>query len=113
MNRTNFKSSPSRKVFVVFNTLFLTVVSIVALIPLVHVIMASFLDPAALAVTDGLILWPSKFSLIGYITVFKTTQIWTGYLNSIFYVACSVSLGTLLTLFGAYVTSRKGLFWNK
>ena len=107
------KSSPSRKAFLAFNTVFLSVICFIALIPVVHVLMASFLDPRTLARTQGIILWPTKFSLEGYIAVFKTTQIWTGYLNSILYVTCSVSVGTVLTLFGAYVTSRKGLFWNK
>lgn len=107
------RSSPSRKLFVLINTIFLTAVSIIALIPVIHVFMASFLDPTTLAVTDGLILWPSKFSLEGYTAVFQTKEIWVGYLNSIIYVSCSVLLGTMLTLFGAYVTSRKNLFWNK
>lgn len=107
------KASPGRKAFLLFNAIFLSMISFVSLIPVIHVLMASFLDPVTLAVTDGIIFWPTKFSLAGYTAVFQTTSIWTGYLNSILYVTCSVTLGTVLTLFGAYVTSRRGLFWNK
>jgi putative aldouronate transport system permease protein len=107
------QESFSRKLFIGINTIILTLAALIAIVPVIHVIMASFLDPVKLAQTYGLILWPTKFSLAGYAAVFSTAKIWTGYLNSIFYVSCAVTLGTLLTLFGAYVTSRKGLFWNR
>ena len=41
------KSSPSRKAFVVFNYIFLTVVMIVSLFPLVHMFALSFNSSAA------------------------------------------------------------------
>ena len=105
--------NPARRAFIIINTIVLSLAAFVAIIPVIHVIMASFMHPVTLSQTYGLILWPKVFSLEGYAAVFKTTQIWTGYLNSIFYVSCAVILGTFLTILGAYVTSRRGLFWNK
>ena len=109
----NHKENPARIAFHVINTIVLALAAAIALVPVLHVIMASFLDPVVLSQTYGLILWPSKFSIEGYRAVFATTQIWTGYLNSIIYVGSAVILGTFLTILGAYVTSRRGLFWNR
>ncbi len=107
------RDSASRKVFIVINTIVLSIAALIAIVPVVHVIMASLSDVVKLSQTYGLMLLPAGFSLDGYKAVFSEASIWRGYLNSIIYVACSVSLGTMLTLFGAYVTSRKGLYWNR
>ncbi len=107
------RDSASRKVFIVINTIVLSIAALIAIVPVVHVIMASLSDVVKLSQTYGLMLLPAGFSLEGYKAVFSEASIWKGYLNSIIYVACSVSLGTMLTLFGAYVTSRKGLYWNR
>ncbi len=106
------KESLPRKIFVIFNTLFLTLAALIALIPVIHVFMASFSDPVELSRYNGVILWPKGFSLIGYQKVFESSEIWRGYLNSILYTTSSVALGITLTIFGAYVLSRKGLLWN-
>jgi putative aldouronate transport system permease protein len=106
------KTSLSRKLFIVLNTLFLSFIGIIALIPVIHVVMGSFSDPVGLAQNYGLLLLPTGFSLDGYIKTFQTPEIWGGYLNTLFYVTCSVGLGSLLTLFGAYTLSRRGLLWG-
>lgn len=105
------KNSPSRKTFLFLNTVFLTIVGAIALIPFLHVVMASLSDPFKLAATTGLIAWPRGFSLIGYQKVFESAEIWNGYLNSIFYTIASVTFGSILTILGAYVLSRRNLYW--
>lgn len=106
------KESPSRILFVVFNTIFLSFVGLMAMAPFLHVIMASFSDPFLLIANKGLIWHPLGFTLVGYQKVFESIEIWRGYLNTILYTTASVALGTLLTIFGAYVLSRRGLYWG-
>ena len=59
------KSSPSRKAFVVFNYIFLTVVMIVSLFPLVHMFALSFSSSAA-AQAGKVTIFPVDFSLEAY-----------------------------------------------
>ena len=101
--------SVGKTVFSVCNTIFLTVISIICILPIVHVIMSSFSDPEALALSKGLVLWPKKFSLIGYREVLKSHTVWNGYLHTLVYVFVQTFLGVLFTSIGAYVLSRKNL----
>lgn len=107
------KISASRRIFIVFNSILLGLASLACLVPVIHVLMASFSHPVNAAKHTGLFLWPDGFSLLGYERVFTSPEIWRGYLNTIFYVVCSVSLGSVLTMLGAYVLSRRNLLWNK
>ncbi len=106
------KESPSRILFVAVNAIFLSLVGLLALAPFLHVIMASFSDPFQLIANKGLIWRPLGFTTIGYEKVFQSVEIWRGYLNTILYTTASVALGSLLTILGAYVLSRKGLYWS-
>jgi putative aldouronate transport system permease protein len=106
------KESPSRKLFVVVNAIFLSFLGLIAVAPFLHVIMASFSDPYLLIANKGLIWHPLGFTLVGYQKVFESIEIWRGYLNTILYTAASVALGTMLTILGAYVLSRRGLYWG-
>ena len=71
--------------------------------------MSSFSEPEALALSKGLVLWPRKFSLIGYREVLKSYTVWNGYLHTLIYVSVQTLLGVLFTSIGAYVLSRKNL----
>jgi putative aldouronate transport system permease protein len=106
------KESLPRKAFIVLNATLLTILGAIALIPFVHVLMSSLSDPFKLAANTGLVIWPKGFSLIGYEKVFESVEIWRGYLNTILYTAGSVALGSVLTIFGAYVLSRRNLYWG-
>jgi len=106
------KESLPRKLFIVLNTILLTTLGCIALIPFVHVLMSSLSDPFKLAANIGLVIWPKGFSLVGYEKVFESVEIWRGYLNTILYTAGSVALGSVLTIFGAYVLSRRNLYWG-
>ena len=88
--------SVGKTVFSVCNAILLTTISVICILPIIHVIMSSFSEPEALALSKGLVLWPRKFSLIGYREVLKSYTVWNGYLH------------TLISI-GAYVLSRKNL----
>ncbi|MEG1875641.1 MAG: carbohydrate ABC transporter permease [Angelakisella sp.] len=111
---SNFRRcSIGRKIFIVCNYLLVAAIAVVTLIPIIHVIMASFSDPKQLYVNTSILFHPLGFSLEGYQEVFQKKEVWTGYRNTIIYTICTTLLGTFLTLLGGYVLSRKGLLWGK
>jgi putative aldouronate transport system permease protein len=106
--------STSEKIFNIFNYFILTALCIVCLYPLWHVLMASISDPIIIFGRRGFILWPlGKVALKGYKLVLNNPNIMTGFFNSVFYVVAGTSLSMVLTITGAYVLSRKGVYWNK
>lgn len=101
--------SVGKTVFSVCNAILLTTISVICILPIIHAIMSSFSEPEALALSKGLVLWPRKFSLIGYREVLKSYTVWNGYLHTLIYVSVQTLLGVLFTSIGAYVLSRKNL----
>ena len=101
------KTSTSRKCFVVFNTVFLTLLSVVCLYPMVYVLFASFSDSRELMAHSGLLLSPIKFNVNAYTSVFKNPSILSGYRNTLFILVVGTIYSVTLTSLGAYVLSRK------
>ena len=86
----------------------------VCLLPMWHVIMGSLSDPLTLAASNSFLFFPisGKFSIEGWKIVFRNNLILRGYLNTIFYTTASTVLGVFLSMLGAYVLSKKKLFWK-
>lgn len=110
--------TPSRRVFEVFNYLFLTCFALVCLMPVLHVLFASFSDPTLMAQHSGLIYWPlydetHPLTLYGYKMVFGNNSLLMGYANTIFYCAFGAAFSTILCTIGGFVLSRKGLILKK
>lgn len=104
----------SRRIFEVFNVLFMIFMMVVTLYPVLYVIFASFSDADELTRLGNQFLWhPLGFSLSAYKTTFKNPQIVTGYLNTIFVVFFGVIISLVLTSIGAYFLSRKNLMLKK
>ena len=73
--------------------------------PLYLVVIASVSDPNA--VMRGEVIWkPVDFSLIGYKSLGKYTDVFRSYGNSLFYTVTGVSLSIAVTLSAAYALSR-------
>jgi putative aldouronate transport system permease protein len=83
------------------------------LVPMWHVLMSSFSDGKTLLAHEGMVWAPiGKFSLEGYVNVFKDNNILEGgivrgYLNSIFYTAAATLLGWFISCTAGYAMSRK------
>ena len=110
----NIRRSASETAFTIFNYVFLTLISLVCLYPLWHVLMASFSDPIRVFSRRGFFftpIFPTTFK--GYGLVINNPNIPFSFLNTIFYVVTFTALSMSLTIMGAYVLSRKGLFWNR
>lgn len=90
----------------------LTLITLAALYPIWYVVMASVSDGNALMRYSGPLVLPQGFSLSAYEVVLYNKSIYTGYANTIFYVAVGTTLNMIMTTLGAYVLSRKNFFWS-
>lgn len=108
------KTSVSRIIFIIVNTLLVGVFCFLCILPLWHVVMASFSEPTALMNTNGIVWWIcGSGSVEGYKLVFESTMLWRTYGNTIFYVVASTGLGLALTVVAGYLVSRKNFKLQK
>lgn len=106
------KSSLGSRVFDIFNVLLMCTMMLLILIPLLHVLSASFSDPSAYVRHEGLLWHPLDFCLDAYKAVAKNKNILTGYMNTIFIVVVGTTINLISTLVAAYCLSRKNVMWN-
>ena len=96
------------KVFGVINAIFIVFITIITLYPLIYVCSASISSPAS--VTSGRMwLWPTDITLEGYKRILKNSEIWMGYVNTIFYTVVNVAISLAVTLPAAYALTVKSL----
>lgn len=96
------------KVFGVINAIFIVFITIITLYPLIYVCSASISSPAS--VTSGRMwLWPTDITLEGYKRILKNSEIWMGYVNTIFYTVINVVISLAVTLPAAYALTVKSL----
>lgn len=100
------------RIFLVFDYVLLAALSIVCLLPVLHVAFASFSDPAWVMSKSGLIIWPHGFNIDGYKQVFSNKSLMGGYANTILYVVASTAIGLLVTVLGAYPLSKKEVLFS-
>jgi len=93
------------KVFHAVNHFLWVIVFVVILYPLYLIIISSVSDPFAV-LRGEVILLPVGFSLAGYRALLQFTQLWRSYANSIFYTVTGTMISVVITLMGAYATSR-------
>ncbi len=75
------------------------------LYPLIFVLFASFSDPR-LIYESPLLIWPKGFNVTSYIEVFKNTEIWVAFKNTIIYTTVGTFINIVMTTLGAYPLSR-------
>ena len=105
------KTTIGGRIFDFFNTIFFILVIIVCILPIWHVVCASFSDASWVMAKTGIITHIKGFNLNGYKLVFQNKEIWSGYLNTIFYCLATTVIGLLITVMAAYVTALKGVLW--
>ncbi|MGE5549732.1 MAG: carbohydrate ABC transporter permease [Bacteroidota bacterium] len=94
------------------NSLFIMFLMILMLYPFWYMIAGSLSDPVAIFGQRGLLLWPKGFSLDAYRAVFGNKLIWSGYRNTLLYLVAGTTVNLLLTAFGAYALSRRGVYFR-
>lgn len=87
--------------------------ALICVLPMWHVLVASFSDPIELNLFKGFLFAPIKFSTEGYKLLFSYSNLWRSYLNTVIYTVCATSLGLFLDLLAAYVLSRKNLMHKR
>ena len=103
--------SVGSKVFNGINVVFFALIIVVCVLPVWHVICASFSDAGWVMNQTGPTWRIEKFNVNGYKLVFADSRIWTGYLNTLIYVFGTTALGMFLTVMAAYALSRKDFLW--
>lgn len=108
------KRTTGEGVFNIFNYTILILLCIVSIYPLWHVLMASISDPVLIFAKRGFQIWPTgQIGFKGYKLVLENPNILSGFYNTFIYVVAGTTLSMFLTILGAYVLSRKGVYWNK
>ena len=111
--KRKMKKSKEDILFDTVNITLVLLISAICLYPMIHVLAGSFSDPYRIMTHQGVLLKPLGFSLDGYKAVLQNKGIWTGYANTIFYVAVGTMVNMLMTIIGAYALSCDGFFLKK
>ena len=110
INKVN--ESAFDRIFMMGNTVFLSIITVIILLPLIFIVAASF--SSADAVMAGRVtLWPVDFSLLGYETIFEHKKVWNGFANSLFYTFFGTIFNVFLTIIAAYPLSRQDLIGRR
>ena len=104
----HIKKSPAEKAGHAIVVTLLVLFCFTTVYPFLHVVMYSASDSRA-AMSGGLFFWPRKFDLLAYKMIFKTSQIYIAYRNTILRTVLGTCLSILLTALTAYPLSRKRL----
>ncbi len=103
------KNSKGDIIFVIMNTMFLIIVTIIVLYPLIFVLSASFSDPM-MVMTGKVRFFPKEPTLQAYKIVFRNEDILTGYKNTFLYTITGTLVNLIMTIAGAYPLSRKDFY---
>lgn len=98
----------SDRVFVVVNSLILAILFMLLIYPILFVLSASVSDPK-LVNAGRIILLPKGITFSGYRQLFADSEIWLGYLNTIFYTVVGTVFNLLVTIPCAYAISRRDM----
>ncbi|SFE53990.1 putative aldouronate transport system permease protein [Paenibacillus catalpae] len=91
----------------------LAALTLCCLYPIVHIIFASVSDPARLVAHKGVLLKPLGLTMDGYKLIFKDNSLLVGYKNTILYVGLGTLVNMLMTIMGAFVLSRRDMYFKK
>lgn len=107
--RRNRLESKADRLFVLLNNSLLLFSFIIVVYPLLYIVSNSLSTPSAV-ISRKVWLFPVGFDLISYKAVFSNSQIASGYLNSLIYMASGTVISVMLTMLLAYPLSRKEFY---
>lgn len=98
----------SYKIFSVINHIFMAFICVIILYPYLNVLAVALNDNAS-TITSGLTLWPQKFTLANFETMFSDPQIWRATQITLMRIFFGVPLGLMIVFFGSYALSKNYL----
>lgn len=107
VHKKGIRRSLGERVFDVFNVFFMVVISFTILYPFWNLMIQSLNE--GIVNVNNLRLWPSHFTFSNYAYVLENKYIWSGYRETLIRTIAGTTLGLLVTMFGAYATSKKYL----
>lgn len=110
--RRVIRKSSQDRVFDAFIYLIAGLITLIVLYPMYFIIIASFSDPNEVS-AGNILLWPIGPTLKGYTHLFSYSQLWTGYGNTIKYVAVGTLMILGVNIPVAYTLTRKDLVGRK
>lgn len=111
-NVSYLKNTLGRKVFNVFNGLFMAIFTILMVFPFLNILALSFNDGSD-AVRGGIFLWPRVFSLANYEFVFANGDLWRGFWVSVLRVLIGTSTAVLCNALLGYIVSCRRFYGRK
>lgn len=103
----NIKHSRIDRVILSLNNIILCIAVLVVLVPLVYVLIASFMDPAVL-LSKGISFQASNWSLKGYMLILGNDAMVRGFVNSLLYSAGFALVTVIVSIFAAFPLSING-----
>ncbi len=102
---TAIKNTREDTIFNIVTIILLCIVLLIVAYPIYFVIIASISDPY-MVLNGDVTFYPRGFTLDSYKEIFKNSQIWTGYKNSMIYTFFGTILNVSLTMLIAFPLSR-------
>ncbi|TCN25388.1 carbohydrate ABC transporter permease [Mesobacillus foraminis] len=103
----NIKYTRMDRMILSLNSIFLFLAILIVLVPLVYVVLASFMDPTVL-LNKGLSFKLKDWSLEGYKLILGNDAMIRGFINSILYSVGFAIVTVVVSLFAAYPLSVNG-----
>ena len=101
------KPSVGDQIAHVIVVIFCILIAFCSIIPMWHVLMSSLSDGRELMAHEGIAWLPvGKFTLDGYLKIFRDASVLKGYANTILYTVSSTALGFLIATTAGYAISR-------
>lgn len=102
-------ASKAEKGFIISAYVLLVLLSLAIIVPVLSVVVNSFVSAAEVARRGQFILWPEEFDFSAYSMLFNSDRIYSGYANTLFVTIVGTALSMLLTISLAYPLSKKDL----
>jgi len=100
------------KLLITINNFILFIIVLLILLPLLYVLIASFMDPNVL-LSKGLSFNPSDWSIEGYKKILQDEAIIRGFFNSVLYSVSFSFVTVIVSIFAAYPLSIDGFVGKK
>ncbi len=103
--KSGFTTSYTDKIFNMVNPLLMIIMLFIFVWPLWFVLIASISNPV-LVQSGKVLLFPRELQFDGYKAMFEYTELWRGYLNTIFYTLLGTLINLVMSICFAYPLSR-------